>query len=171
MKALSKALRLALCAVILACAAALAPASAQDEVDPDALAAAVELVEAANMDAMFDTVLPLFGKQIVDLVLKVKPELKGKVEPLVDEFLTTALSDGRAEFMQEMAKLYARRLTVEELNDVTAFYRTPTGKRLVAILPDLQVEASEIGQQWGGKIAQQTFEKLRAKLKEQGHEF
>ncbi len=146
-------------------------ATAQEEVDEAALAAAVELVEAADMDQIFDTVLPLFGDQIVQLVLQIKPELKGKFEPLVDEFLKTALTEGRVEFMQEMAKLYARRLSVPEMNDITAFYRTETGRKLVSVMPALQVEAAAIGTAWGEKIALKTFDRLRAKLKEDGHEF
>ncbi len=146
-------------------------ASAEEEIDEATMAAAVELVEAADMDQMLDTVLPLFGDQIVQLVLQMKPELKGKFEPLVDEFLKTALTDGREEFMGEMAKLYARRLTVAELNDITTFYRTETGRKLVSILPGLQVEAAQIGSAWGEKIALKTFDRLRAKLKEDGHEF
>jgi hypothetical protein len=147
------------------------PAAAQEEIDEASMAAAVELVEAADMDQIFDTVLPLFGDQIVQLVLQVKPELKGKFEPLVDEFLKTALTEGREEFMREMAKLYARRLTVAQMNDITSFYRTETGRKLVEIMPGLQVEAAQIGSAWGEKIALKTFERLRAKLKEDGHEF
>lgn len=160
-----------ICAVALVCLMALAPANAQDEVEPEALAAAEELVDAANMDQMLDTILPLFSEQIVNLVLQVKPELKGKFEPLVEEFLKTALTEGRDEFMRETAKLYARRMTTEEIKDVTAFYRTPTGKRLIEILPGLQVEAAQVGQKWGEKVARKAFDQLRSKLKEQGHEF
>ena len=145
--------------------------SAEEEIDEAALAAAVELVEAADMDQMMDTVLPLFGDQIVQLVLQVKPELKGRFEPLVDEFLKTALTEGRAEIIQEIAKLYARRLSVTEMNDITAFYQTETGRKLVEILPGLQVEAAQIGGAWGEKIAVKTVERLRKKLKEDGHEF
>ena len=158
--------------VALAILAAAGPATAaEEEIDEATLSAAVELVEAADLDQMFETVLPLFGQQIVQLILQVKPELKGKFEPLVDEFLKTALTEGRDEIMREMAKLYARRLTVAEMNDITTFYKTETGRKLVEILPGLQVEAAQIGSQWGEKIAMKTFDRLREKLKEDGYEF
>ena len=167
-----KAFRRLAAMVALAILAAVGPATAaEEEIDEATLSAAVELVEAADLDQMFDTVLPLFGQQIVQLILQVKPELKGKFEPLVDEFLKTALTEGRDEIMREMAKLYARRLTVAEMNDITTFYKTETGRKLVEILPGLQVEAAQIGSQWGEKIAMKTFDRLREKLKEDGYEF
>ena len=164
--------RTLVCAVTLAFLfSAAITATAEEEIDAAAMATAMELVEAAEMDQMMDKILPLFGQQIVQLVLQVKPELKGKFEPLVDEFLKTALTEGRAEIIREMAKLYARRLTVAEMNDVIAFYRTDTGRKLIEILPGLQIEAAQIGSAWGEKIAQQTVRRLRAKLKADGYEF
>lgn len=158
-------------ALLTVCLGLASPAGAEQEIDPAALDAAVELVEAANMDGIFETVLPLFSQQIVQVVLKVKPELKGKLEPLVDEFLETARKESRAELLQDMAKLYARRLTAAEIRDITAFYRTETGKKLVAVLPQIQLDAAEVGKVWGQEIARKTLTRLRAKLKEQGHEF
>lgn len=148
-----------------------APANAQEKIDEATLAAAVELVDASGMSKMMETMLPLISGQIVDLMTKVKPELKGKYDAFIHEFLRTAMGEGRDEVLQEIALLYARKFSVDEINDVVAFYKSPTGLRMLELLPEIQADATKIGQQWGAKVAQRTLERLRDKLKEDGHEF
>lgn len=162
----------------LFCAAALllfisaqAPADAQDEVDEATLAAAVELVDAAGAIKMLETVMPLISQQLIGAIVQVKPELKGKYDVFITEFLDTALGEGRDEILGAIAVIYARNFTIDEIKDITAFYKTPTGRKVVQMLPEIQAESAKIGQAWGTKVARRTLERLRSKLKEDGHEF
>lgn len=160
------------CAALIAALVSIqAPANAQDEVDDAALTAAVELVRASGMSKMLETMLPLISNQIIDLMVKVKPELKGQYDAFIREFLKTAMGEGREEVFREIAMLYARKFTADEINDVVAFYKSPTGLRMLELLPEIQAEASKIGQAWGSNVARRSLERLRAKLKEDGHEF
>jgi len=167
-----KCLRKLFCAALMAALiSSQSPAQAQDKIDEAALAAATELVKASGMSKMLETMLPLISDQIIGLMVKVKPELKGQYDVFIREFLKTAMGDGREEVFREIAMLYARKFTADEINDVVAFYKSPTGIRMLELLPEIQAEATKIGQAWGGNVARQTLESLRAKLKEDGHEF
>jgi len=50
------------------------------------------------------------------------------------------------EMMVDIAPLYANNYTVAELKELTAFYRTPLGRKMLALSPRLSAESMAIGQ-------------------------
>ena len=52
------------------------------------------------------------------------------------------------ELIDLMATVYARNFTAAELHDVTAFYRTATGQKLLEKLPAVMQQAMTAGQQF-----------------------
>lgn len=47
----------------------------------------------------------------------------------------------------ELVKLYGDAYTAKELREIAAFYKTPVGKKSVALMPELMAKGSEIGLQ------------------------
>ena len=71
-----------------------------------------------------------------------------------------AFEGGKPELMAFVTQIYAARFTQAEIEDLTQFYRTPTGQKYLAELPALTQKAVAFGQQWGerlGKIAGQRW--------------
>ena len=60
--------------------------------------------------------------------------------------------------------VYARHFTVEEMESMIAFYRTPTGQKLVSKLPVITEESMAVGRQWGMELGV----RIARKLKENG---
>ncbi|MEM8510916.1 hypothetical protein RCH14_000207 [Massilia sp. MP_M2] len=50
------------------------------------------------------------------------------------------------EMMVEIAPLYVKNYTVAELKELTAFYRTPLGRKMLALSPRLSAESMAVGQ-------------------------
>lgn len=46
------------------------------------------------------------------------------------------------------AELYGKHFSIEELKDLLAFYKTPTGKKLAKVLPVISGEAARTTAQW-----------------------
>lgn len=70
-----------------------------------------------------------------------------------------------AQFIDIYVPIYKRQLTLEELKKITAFYKSPVGKKLAAATPVMTAEAMTAGQQLGQQIAQE----IVAKLSEEGY--
>jgi len=47
----------------------------------------------------------------------------------------------------EMAKIYMQEFTEEEIKDMTAFYKTPLGQKVVTRTPIMMAKGAEIGQE------------------------
>jgi hypothetical protein len=55
-------------------------------------------------------------------------------------------------FIELLVPLYDKYLTLEEIQQLIAFYETPLGQRLVEVQPTLAAESMLAGQQWGARL-------------------
>jgi hypothetical protein len=62
-----------------------------------------------------------------------------------------------------LAPVYYKHLTLEDLNQIIVFYKTPAGKKMATATPAITQESMQIGQQWGMKIGEKVEDKLREK--------
>lgn len=167
----STARRYALIVAILAWVMPATGLRAQDQVDPDAYSAAVDLIEVSDIGSSLNLLVDQIGGQLTARVEELVPAMKGQAGPVVQEVLGPLWVSGRDQIMHEVAKAYALKLTAEELREIAAFYATPAGRKLTAVQPDLQNQVARIGRQWAQAVASQINQGVRAKLKQMGHEF
>jgi len=69
------------------------------------------------------------------------------------------------ELIEQMAPVYVKYYTDDELVQLIAFYKTPLGQKVTEKLPLINQDSFAIGQEWGKKIG----EKAAARLKEKGY--
>ncbi len=70
--------------------------------------------------------------------------------------------------LDQIAVLYANKLTVDELNGIAAFYKSPIGEKLIQIQPEIMQESMAVGQAWGMKIGREIEQEVRQQLKDRG---
>jgi len=73
------------------------------------------------------------------------------------------------EIPNEVVKLYATRLTEQELKDALTFYKSPIGKKLLAESQFILTESVKRAEVWGMKLRDEVSVKIRAELKKRGH--
>jgi hypothetical protein len=67
------------------------------------------------------------------------------------------------ELIDLLVPLYDKYLSEEDLDVLIAFYSTPTGQKLIKVLPDIMKESMTIGQKYGEEIGTKVIERLKAK--------
>ncbi len=132
-------------------AAAAAPAAAP-AIDPaleaDIRAFVVASGSAALGRQMFDAMLTNMAQALPQVPPEIWESAKAEFQP--DEF--TAL----------LIPVYARHYTRSEIQQLTAFYQSPLGQKVVATNPAVVQDSMEVGQIWGQQIAQRVMAKLQA---------
>lgn len=113
------------------------PAFAQDQKTLDAAADLVMLMKLDEQIAA--TVDPLISEQVA-----ANPQLV-PVEGVMREFFLKYFT--AEEIRPRLTEVYAKHFDVKELKAMTKFYKTPTGKKLLAVEPALTVEAGQVGRQ------------------------
>ena len=118
------------------------------------LAAARELVQAAKMTDNFKQVLPILVQNLKQTVVQNRPEVEKQYEALMPRF-NQAAAQRLNELSDAMAAIYARNFSVDELHDITAFFRSPTRQKYLQLVPSLTQQSMAAGQQFGQEIMQE----------------
>jgi hypothetical protein len=100
------------------------------------------------------------GVQVLDQML---PALRQMAPEASEEFWAEVTSEVRPEDLINMVvPVYQNHLTEEDVLKINEFYESDVGKRLVGVLPQIQQESMQMGQQWGQDLARRIIGKLQA---------
>lgn len=64
-----------------------------------------------------------------------------------------------------LVPVYDKHLTEQELDDLIAFFSSPSGRSFVEKQPEIMIESFAIGQQWGRELAEELRQRLEARRK------
>ena len=133
-----------------------------------ALSSAKEIVQVSGATALFNPLIAGVVEQAKLLLLQQNPSLNKELTEIANK-IRTDLAPRFDEINSEVARLYATHFTEQELKDVLAFYKSSSGKKLVAEQP-LVVDASlKFAQNWANGLSDDVVAKMRAELKKRGH--
>ena len=151
-----------LCVVALAFAAP-ALAQAPKLVDPATLAQARIFLEKSGSAAL--------GQQVASAVLNAQWISLEQANPGRTAEINEVLGLMQAEFTKQLpplvdaiAAVYAQHFNVEELGQISAFYDSPVGRRMVKEMPTILAETMTVAQTFGQKIAMEVISKLQPEL-------
>jgi hypothetical protein len=151
----------------LAVAAFAGPAHAQQP-SPAALAAARDLMEAKGIKHLVEPVVVGVVEQTKSVILQTNPGL-GKDLDEVGAQLRAEYAPRTAEMANEIVLLCAQRFTEQERKEALAFYKTPTGKKLLEEEPKILDETYGRIQQWAGRLQGEVMGRVRTEMKKRGH--
>lgn len=156
---------LALLAVIaLTASAAVAQKQA---IDAKRIAAARELLDLTGAAKNFETIMPAMMEQISRLLITQKPDKRAEIEQVTQAVLGKLLSR-RQELIDQIAVIYAARLTDDDIAGITTFFKSPVGRRYIAQQPELMKESMAAGQAWGQRLGAEIDSTMRQELKKRG---
>jgi uncharacterized protein len=136
---------------------------------PEAMTAARELIVTMRAAEYFKTIMPALMRNLKPAIVQNRPQVERDYDALVPLLLEGM--DARVnEIIDEVAALYARTFTAEELREVVAFYRGPTGQKFVQRLPLITQESMIIGQRFGQSIGTEIRDRMISELRKRGHD-
>ena len=142
-------------------------AIAQPKPSEDAMTAARAFVEASGAAAQFDQVMPLIADQMSKAFRSLAPNRASEIDETMAEVVKRFISR-KSELIDEIAAIYADKLAVDDLREITKFYQSGAGRRMVEILPEVTRRAAAVGQTWGQRIGAEIASEMRRELKKRG---
>lgn len=157
-------------------AAAPAPAAAS----PAALTAAKEMVTAMNMRQVMGAAMKQMAASMPQIMSQTAAAAINASAKLNDAQKKQALAEAQQkipemsasmqsffddpkmidEMVEEIAPIYARNFTVDEIHQITAFYQTATGAKMLRIMPQLMGESMQVSQ----KVIMPRISKMMEKI-------
>jgi hypothetical protein len=168
-KAIQRAARPAAIAVALVVASSTAHAQ-QQQPSPASLLVAKQLVTVTGATALFNPLIAGVVEQAKNLYLQQNPGLAKDLNEIANK-MRKDLQPRLSELTNEIARLYATHFTEQELKDILAFYRSPSGKKMLAQQPNVVDASMKFAQGWANKLSEQVTAKMREELKKKGHDF
>jgi hypothetical protein len=144
-----------------------APAPAA--VSPSALAAAKDLLTAKGAINMFDPIIPGMVESTKNTFLPTNPGLFKDLSEVAGK-LRTEFTPRRNEIVDEIARLYAQRFSETELKELTAFYKSPLGKKFATEEPVVIDQGLHRAEAWSKKLSEEVLVRFRAEMKKKGHD-
>src|SRR5689334_12063832 len=122
--------------LVLFAAILLVPASRAQAPDPARVAAAKEMMEAAGSLRQFDELMPVIAAQMSQNYMRLLPEKSKEIAEVFQEIIPRFLAK-KGILMDQIAGLYAAELTLDELNGIVGFYKSPIGAKFAAVQPGI----------------------------------
>jgi uncharacterized protein len=129
--------------------------------------AAKEMMARSGAVKQFDEAIPLIFEQMSRSFIAVVPgkakEIREVFNQLVPRFLQR-----KGELIDQIAALYAAELSLQELNAIIAFYKSPVGLKFAGVQPKMVRESMILGQRWGERIGAELEQQAREELRRRG---
>ena len=157
--------------LLMAAVVCLGPAVARADDAPlstDQMALATQVVQAFGIQQVADAALGGLRIVLVQSLAARNNQPQDKVAGIVDEVLVPDLKALEPQFLASVADTYGHAFTSDELQQILAFYQTPTGVKLQTLLPDLTQKMVAAGHAWIQQSAAQVLQADAAKLTAQG---
>ncbi|ORE97244.1 DUF2059 domain-containing protein [Aurantimonas sp. 22II-16-19i] len=129
------------------------------------LAAARAAVTAIRATDQFDEILPNAATQIKSELINNRPDMEQQISDMVDD-AAIALAPRRADLETEVARIYARIFSEDELKSIASFYSSGAGEKLLAQGPQATRGMLQAAELWSRGIVrdlrQAAFDEFRA---------
>lgn len=113
----------------------------------------------------------MFSNQISNVIKKNKPNVKLEILEMVEEEANKVIEEmlfSKSGINVLMYPIYHKYLSLEELKAVVAFYKTPAGRKLLSVTPEITQEAMIAGQKFGKSLGPVIMERVKDRLKKEG---
>jgi hypothetical protein len=136
-------------------------------IDPDVQ----HLLELTGSSRVGPMMASLISTQILQQVQQQHPEIPPRALEIVrgtlDEEFKNAFASGGT-FMHDLAAIWSRHFTHDEIVGLVTFYETPLGRKVVDNLPAITQEGAQAGMAWGQQNIPAISKKVEDRLRAEG---
>jgi uncharacterized protein len=154
--------------LIVACLLLLSVPAARAEPPADAMEAARSLVTTMKLADQYKALLPAILLSLKPALTQDRPEIERDYDAMMP-MMADVFTPYYASMVDGIAAIYAANFTAAELRDIEAFYRQPTGQKLLEKMPVISQQALAVGQEVGRKAADELRQRLTEALRQRGH--
>jgi len=135
-------------------------------IDPQKDARIRELMDVTGAKNMGEQLIEAGMEQFRSSVLDSQPD-NPRAKQFVEAFVVRFQKHFDADSLNErVIPIYDKYLTIEDLQGLLDYYRSPLGQRMLKVLPEVTRESQEAGFALGKKAAQETMDELKTDFPE-----
>lgn len=155
-----------LVAAIFSLGLAAAPAKAQ-ELSPEHIALARKYVDLTYRVAVFEQAVLSAGVDVSDTILRADPSLEEASNKAIGDAIAY-FAKQKDEVLNQFARVYALQFTMDELEQMNAFYESDAGKKLSSLQAQISQNIVSLFTLYEDNMRQEMYARVRADLIAQG---
>ncbi|GAA5167054.1 DUF2059 domain-containing protein [Viridibacterium curvum] len=144
---------------------------AQTGIDPVKRATIQQLLQITGAENNVRAVMPIMARAVTQMIRTTQPGLPAAADSVIQKEVTAVFLEnliGPNGVLAQLEPVYDAAFTLEEMQQLLAFYNTPIGKKLLAQQPGISAQSTEIGQRWGQSLGPQLNARIAQALKREG---
>src|SRR4029079_14427109 len=134
---------------------------------PACMAAAREILQMQNAEAMYANAVPNIVAQTKDQLLSTNLNLQKDLNE-VDIIVAQKLAGKEKEIGEGMAQIYCNEFPEQELKDLVTFYKSPLGKKLLTSEPRAIQFSMSYMNGWAQNFGETVNGEFRAEMRKRG---
>ena len=161
-------LRLLISTALLAMSLPLTAASV--DIDPEKAAAIRELLEVTGAQVNRKELTRTFTGQLISVLQANNANLPERAMAIISDEVDAVVEEQlKSEALQmKMYRIYARYFTLEEIEGLIEFNRSPIGAKANRVMPILMRESMSAAQEWSEEIGPELSRRVTVRLKKEG---
>ncbi|MET3560280.1 hypothetical protein ABID39_000972 [Bartonella japonica] len=128
----------------------------------DSARKAIRVIHATDQ---FDNFLSNAARDLKDELISDDPNLATAISDIVDK-QALALARRRSDLEKEIAHVYAKYFTQKELDTITEFYSSDTGKKFLTEVPNIARDSYSTFDVWRSSLMQDLIKNVRKEMSE-----
>ena len=158
----------ALVAVVLSAGMiALAMPAVAQEVAPEHLALARKYVDLTDRSAIYEVTIVETGIETMRQIVQQNPEIIEQTDAVITKTIEE-YKGRKGELLDQFARVYAVRFSMDELQQIVTFYESPIGIKLAQANAEVNVDLQRVMEVFTGNLKREFYAKVRAELRAQG---
>ncbi|UNE54764.1 DUF2059 domain-containing protein [Bartonella machadoae] len=129
------------------------------------LDSARKAIRAIHATDQFDNFLPNAAYDLKNELISDDPNLATAISDIVDK-QALALVKRRSDLEKEIANVYAKYFTQKELDAITEFYSSDTGKKFLTEVPNIARDAYSTFDTWRSSLMQDLIKNVKKEMSE-----
>ncbi|WP_208541005.1 DUF2059 domain-containing protein [Bartonella capreoli] len=129
------------------------------------LDSARKMIKAIQATDQFDSFLPSAAYNLKNELISGDPNLATTISEIVDK-QALILAKRRADLEEEIAHVYVKHFSQEELDTIAAFYNSAAGKKFLTEVPNVARDSYSVFDKWRSTVMQDLVQNVEKEMVE-----
>lgn len=146
------------------------PFSSGHAIEIEKQKAIIELIEVSGALNSVRAIIPQITMAMSDFIKQTNPGVPNRVLEILAEETNRAFTanENLDRWILDVGVIYDRYFTLEEIKEITAFYKTKAGRKAVMTLPQIFQESMVAGQKWSESIMPKVIQRCQERWRAEG---
>lgn len=127
----------------------------------------VAMMKAMNIMDTIDVMMPQMSEAFLQVFRKQGMDISPQAAQTISDATSKVMRANLRPYLTELVDIYDRAYSDKEIDDLVAFYKSPTGQKSLKLVPQVTQESMAAGARWGEALGPKIQVEIKRVLADQ----